>query len=182
MRFSSVFALASLIVSCLASTAADVQADATAIAAAATTLDGAVTAFAVVSGNTQALAIHVDNVALIAALNKGTTDLVAVTRQNLVPSTLSVINAAAILPALVQFSATFSHALTNLVAEKAALLALTIGGSYNLIKQDLADLNSIVSQFESALIAAIPVTLTANATAVTVTINSALTVALAAFT
>ncbi|KAG5641032.1 hypothetical protein DXG03_006356, partial [Asterophora parasitica] len=152
MRFSSVFVLASLVVSSFASTAADVKADIVDISAKLNTLDVSIYAFTLPGGTlSQALAIHTNAGPLITALNKGAADAV-----NVIPKPLSLADGRAILDSVEALESTIYHALNGIVARKNAFTALPIGGIPALVKQDLASLNVATQALEAGLIGSAP--------------------------
>ncbi|KAG5640013.1 hypothetical protein DXG03_001789 [Asterophora parasitica] len=122
MRFSSVFVLASLVVSSFASTAADVKADIVDIAAKLDTLATTVSALPLVGGTlSQALAIHTSAGPLIAASNKG-----AANADNVSPRPLSIVDGRAILDSVQALEPSIYHTLNGIVDRKNIFSALPV--------------------------------------------------------
>ncbi|KAG5639954.1 hypothetical protein DXG03_002152 [Asterophora parasitica] len=138
MRFSSVFVLASLVVSSFASTAADVKADIVDIAAKLDTLATTVSALPLVGGTlSQALAIHTSAGPLIAASNKG-----AANADNVSPRPLSIVDGRAILDSVQALEPNIYQTLHGIVDRKNIFSALPVPGIPALIKQDLVNWNT----------------------------------------
>ncbi|KAF8157222.1 hydrophobic surface binding protein [Crassisporium funariophilum] len=169
--------LLSFAVTCLSTTAANVEADLAAISTQVTTLDNAITAFPTSGGSLlAALAIHTDAGNLGTAIDKGTTDTNAV-----VPSPVSESDGATILKAVQAFEPEILHALQQIILKKPGFTSLPIGGIPALVKQDLINLNSSTSKFEAALINSAPPDLKAQATAIKSAVDAALASAVAAY-
>ncbi|PPR05308.1 hypothetical protein CVT26_011567 [Gymnopilus dilepis] len=177
MRFQATLALlASLSLSSLASTVADVEADLQNIATQTTTLDNAINAFPNTGGSLlNALAIHNDAVNLGSAIDKGTSDV------NGAPKPFSEADGTTVLQAVQAIEPTILDTLTVIVQKKAAFQGLPIGGIPALVLQDLQNLNASTFKFEAALISAAPTDLIPTATTIESAINSAFATAIAAY-
>ncbi|KDR66620.1 hypothetical protein GALMADRAFT_80725 [Galerina marginata CBS 339.88] len=169
--------LASLVSGILAATVADVQSDISTIASQISTLDNAITAFPATGGSLlNALAIHTDSTNLVTSVNKGTTDVTAVT-----PKPFSEADGKSILSAVQAFEPGILDALKEIVIKKPAFQALPLGGIPALVKQDLINLNASTFAFEAALIASAPADLIPTANSIKSTVDAAFATAIAAY-
>ncbi|GLB38909.1 hypothetical protein LshimejAT787_0600710 [Lyophyllum shimeji] len=145
MRFSSVFVLASLVVSGFASTAADVQKEIATICGLLGKTNSLIVAYPTKGGTLkQALEIHDSAGVVLAAVKKGT-----VTANGLTV-TFSHAEGRAILDALK--ACPVKPTLSDLVAKKLAFAALPLGGILTVFHKDLTDLGASTSDFEQVLI------------------------------
>ncbi|KAH9478054.1 hypothetical protein JR316_0010291 [Psilocybe cubensis] len=178
MKFqSSFFVLASLLSVGLATTTADVEADIASITSQTKALDAAIIAFPNTGGSlVNALAIHTDAVNLGSAIDKGTTDVNAVT-----PKPVSEADGNTILAAVQALEPIIIDTVTQIVNKKPAFQALPIGGIPALVKQDLINLNASTSKFEAALIGSAPSDLIPAATAIKTAVDAALASGIAAY-
>ncbi|TFK33388.1 hydrophobic surface binding protein A-domain-containing protein [Crucibulum laeve] len=177
MQLKFTFALlTSFIATGLASTVANVEADIATISSQVTALDNAINAFPATGGTLlQALTIHNDAAALSPSIQKGTTDVQGV------PPPISETDGQTILKSVQGFEPTILDALKQIVAKKAALAALPVGGIVALVKQDLGFLSGNTTAFENALIASAPTDLKSQATAIKTAIDAAFATAIAAY-
>ncbi|KAF5324335.1 hypothetical protein D9619_011311 [Psilocybe cf. subviscida] len=175
MKFQSTIALLALAIGVQAASVANVLSDISTVSTDVTNLNNAINAF---SGSNliAALAIHTDAGTLTSAVNKATTDSNALT-----PLPISESDGQSILNAVTAIKPTILSALTGIVAKKAALTALPVGGIPALVKSDLASLNTATSAFEAALIAKAPADLKSSASALQSSINAAFATAIAAY-
>jgi hypothetical protein len=77
--------------------------------------------------------------------------------QNITPLPVSVADGTSILNAVNNLKPIIITTLTDIVAKKAAFVALPVGGLPALIKSDLNSLSTATQAFEAALIAKAPV-------------------------
>ncbi|KAG6816485.1 hypothetical protein H0H87_005691 [Tephrocybe sp. NHM501043] len=133
MRFYNLIVLTSLAISSFGATVADVETDIGNISTQLAALDAAITAYSPDVG--------------VGTLAQALT----------VPTPIADSDAQAILALIEALEPTIDDALLKIVARKAALVALPLGGLPALVKQDLANLNASTNGLESALIASAPV-------------------------
>ncbi|KAF8489928.1 hydrophobic surface binding protein A-domain-containing protein [Gautieria morchelliformis] len=154
-------------------TVAQVEADIATINSKLTTLNSAINSVPDSGGSLlQALAMNKDS--LTSAIIQGTTDVTST-------GAFSDADATAILQSLEAIQPTIIDALNAIVAKKPAFQGLPIGGVTALVKQDIGNLNSNMTAFASALIAATPTVLKANATAIKTALDAAFENAVAAY-
>jgi hypothetical protein len=177
---SSFFVLASL-VGAIAATAVQTEADLAIISKRSADFDAAVHAVpSTGSGAAQTSAILATSEALSVALDQGTLDLTPV------PITFADVDAGTIIDGVNSFGANLIDALSGLTNEKAVILTVALASTPNvsvegLINFDLRKLYNSTVAFEDALIASVPDTYKANATALKVATDVAFAKAISAY-
>ncbi|KAF8885355.1 hydrophobic surface binding protein [Infundibulicybe gibba] len=178
MRFSIVFVFASLALTGFAApnakrTVAQVEADITKISAQLTTLDNAIKTFGTSKSLLAALAIHSNSVTLGTDIDTGTTDVKATS------TPIAEADGQTILADVQALVPKITTTLNDIVAQKANIAALPIGGIPALVCQDLKNLKASTDAFADALIASAPADLKTAATTLKNTIDAAFAAALA---
>ncbi|KAF8075963.1 hydrophobic surface binding protein A-domain-containing protein [Lyophyllum atratum] len=174
MNISSTFPSASLGRSGSAATVNDVKADLATISSQLRAVHGLVDAFPTTGGSLiLALAIHAEAVNLGSTIDRGTAHVKAV------PLPISDADGRALLASVKTLEPAIANALRSLVAKKATALSIT--GVINILRQDLANLNSSATALENAMIMAAPANLVPEASALKKKVDAEFASAVAAY-
>ncbi|KAF8166491.1 hydrophobic surface binding protein [Pholiota molesta] len=154
---------------------AKIEADLASMAKAVTTLNSAITSFPSTGGTlAQALTIHEETLSLAGSLKTTTGDVTAT-------AAFSVADGTSILTTVKAIEPDILSALKEVIAKKAAFVALPVSGVPKLVYEDLMYLNGNATLLANGLIKNSPSSLVADATTVKTNIGSAMAVAISAY-